>query len=101
MPKNAADVLQQRSDADPERLLARDLRRRETLRAEGLVQTERNRSKLKNPMPHKPDHAGECQQHADDGVAPPARIGEQIGHRAHRHLLAARLLPLLRLLQLA
>ena len=38
--------------------------------------------------PPEADDAGEGQQHADDGVAPPARVAEELGHRAELVLAA-------------
>ena len=66
---------------------------REALRAEGLLQHGPQQVEAEEADAPQSDDAGEGQQHADDRVAPPARIGKEIGERAHLLLFGPGLEP--------
>ena len=64
----------QRRDADPKRLLARDLRRRKTLCPERLVEYRSKKVETEESDTPQTNHAGKSEHHADEGVFSPPRV---------------------------
>ena len=95
-----AEVLEQGSDSDPDGDFSSQFRPAQALRAKAALQHRTQQVVAEEADAPQPHYAGECQQETGDGVAPPARVGEQqLAERAQLLLLGARLEPLLRLLQ--